>query len=348
MNNPQLNTARPPRTRQLGFTLIELLVVIAIIAILIALLLPAVQQAREAARRSACKNKLKQIGTALHDYHETFSTFPIGVRHATGGWGFSWWVGLLPFMDQQPVFSKLTSEGANVGYTGANVGTLNGAVVHNVQFANMICPSSTLEPNKDTGAGQFTTRPQYVGISGAADGNGFTNPSSHPEIYCCRCCSSVTGTANPPTASSGRFARGGILVQRRTITISDITDGTTNTMVVGECSNFARDANGNPVQINSNHGFLMGTPDNSETGTERKFNITTIMYAPNAVTQIGGTTLTGVGNNDGPNNGIYSSHEGGVHIVLADGSTRFLNENIDILTLKSLATRDDGKTIAGF
>ncbi|MDA1018298.1 MAG: DUF1559 domain-containing protein [Planctomycetota bacterium] len=88
--------------RKSGFTLIELLVVIAIIAILVALLLPAVQQAREAARRSSCKNNMKQIGLALHNYHDTFSQFPPGTRHR--GWGNSFWISILPQSEQGVVF----------------------------------------------------------------------------------------------------------------------------------------------------------------------------------------------------------------------------------------------------
>src|SRR6187200_2688719 len=105
------------RGRWLGFTLIELLVVIAIIAVLIALLLPAVQQAREAARRSQCKNNLKQLGLAFHNYHDAFSTFPIykaihynGSQASTGARGqvinaYGWGLGLLPHMDQATVYN---------------------------------------------------------------------------------------------------------------------------------------------------------------------------------------------------------------------------------------------------
>ncbi len=107
------------RTRKRGFTLIELLVVIAIIAILIALLLPAVQQAREAARRSTCKNNLKQMGLALHNYHETNKMFPIGHQHrgrldgqpndGDGGNGFAWSFSILPYMDQDAALRAIRS-----------------------------------------------------------------------------------------------------------------------------------------------------------------------------------------------------------------------------------------------
>src|SRR6187455_2473364 len=91
-----------------GFTLIEMLVVIAIIAILVALLLPAVQQAREAARRSQCKNNLKQIGLAMHNYHDTFNGFPNGgIASSVGGWGLSWYIRILPYIDQAPVFNGI-------------------------------------------------------------------------------------------------------------------------------------------------------------------------------------------------------------------------------------------------
>ena len=98
--------------RRKAFTLIELLVVIAIIAVLIALLLPAVQQARESARRTQCKNNFKQIGLALHNYHDTYLRFPNGhgitSLSSTGGerWGHSQWVALLPYVDLAPLYSQ--------------------------------------------------------------------------------------------------------------------------------------------------------------------------------------------------------------------------------------------------
>src|SRR6056300_529797 len=90
-----------------GFTLIELLVVIAIIAVLVALLLPAVQQAREAARRSACKNNLKQIGLALHNYHDVYGKFPYGANNSPQNWGSSWMLSLLPYVEEANAFNQV-------------------------------------------------------------------------------------------------------------------------------------------------------------------------------------------------------------------------------------------------
>ncbi|QDT40553.1 putative major pilin subunit [Gimesia alba] len=317
--------------RKSGFTLIELLVVIAIIAILIALLLPAVQQAREAARRSNCKNNLKQIGLAHHNYHDNFKCFPLGARRdQPGGWGPSWWVGILPYMDQAPLYNKLNLEVNHSGYVG------NGAVANRVTVPLMVCPSSPMTTFTHSTGGGWTLRPHYVGISGATNGNGFTNASIHNEYAYTGCCTSVT--------AGGIKARGGVLLQNKCISIKDIIDGTTNVIVVSECSNFFRDASDNPVQVNSNHGWMMGTADGGETGQNRTFNLTTIRYPPNTLDN----SLPGTGNNDGPNNGIYSPHVGGVHALLGDGSVRFLSENIDMQTLRRLATRDDGQPLGEF
>ena len=123
--------------RRRGFTLIELLVVIAIIAVLVALLLPAVQQAREAARRSQCKNNLKQIGLAIHNYHEICNMLPVGnIASSAGGWGPSWYTQILPQIDQGPVFNRLNFSGVQPGwtYSGDPAGANNGAVLNGVRM----------------------------------------------------------------------------------------------------------------------------------------------------------------------------------------------------------------------
>jgi len=141
---------------RLGFTLIELLVVIAIIAILIALLLPAVQQAREAARRSTCKNNIKQLVLAMHNYHDVHSTFSQGQSktpndHCCGG---NWRVHVLPFIDQAPAYNQINWAG-DVSFGGSSVGhyaayTGGAEVFAGLTIPVFACPSSALPTNDDT------------------------------------------------------------------------------------------------------------------------------------------------------------------------------------------------------
>lgn len=336
--------------RQSGFTLIELLVVIAIIAILIALLLPAVQQAREAARRTQCKNNLKNIGLALHNYHDVYNSFPIGTRGGGNGgaWGFSWWVGVLPYIDQAPLYNALRHEGNHVGWvwSGDPAGFHNGQQANGNSISVMVCPSSPMPAMRDAGSGNVINAPHYLGNSGSTDGNGFTNNSRHPQWACCGCCGAVANTSI--------HSRGGVLIPREAMAIKDITDGTTNTIMVNEGSTYGRDTCDNFVHINTVHGFLMGQAGNTSTPTSRSFNLTTIRYPPNTHgtmhTCAGGTlpTVPGRGDNDGANHGLYSQHVGGAHILLADGSTHFLSENVDMLTFRHLATRDDNQPLGEF
>ncbi len=331
--------------RKRGFTLIELLVVIAIIAILIALLLPAVQQAREAARRTQCKNNLKQIGLGLHNYHDIYNTLPIGaVGSAAGGWGTSWYIRILPQIDQAPLYSRITFSGTHHGWThpaGGVEGAANGVALAGANISWAICPSSPLLSKRDTG-GAVTTITQYHGISGATTGNGYTCPA-----------------ANQATSSGGIITGTGTLVMGRSIGFKDMTDGTTNVMVVGEASNFIwtalQSAGGTKtVQVNGEHGMLMGTPHNSTVegcagcNHERVFNLTTVRYAPNAPAIDANAAWPGVGGNFGPNNPLSSAHTGGVQVLLGDGSARFISDNIDMFTLRLLSVRNDGQVLGEF
>lgn len=310
-----------------GFTLIELLVVIAIIAVLIALLLPAVQQAREAARRSQCKNNLKQLGLALHNYHDTFNTFPIGCRSdGSSGWGQSWWVGVLPYIDQGPLYNLWNHSAASAGYTG-QVALLDGKKIPVAK-----CPSSALADTTTANGGNLCLA-NYTGIAGA-----YPDP---------------TGRAATATAySDGHFTTGGVFFFNSKISIRDITDGTTNQMLVGEQSDFMIDPNGTKViNISSYpHSMWMG----STGGNERPFNTTTVRFTPGykkseAVGDGGvGCPLTGVCGNMGSNNPIQSAHVGGAHVLLGDGSVRFISDNINLNTFLYLATRDDGKVLSEF
>lgn len=325
-----------PRHRVRGFTLIELLVVIAIIAILIALLLPAVQQAREAARRTQCKNNLKQIGLAMHNYHDVSLSFPIGSNTGQNqSFGVSYWAGLMPYFDQANMYSQLSFDGLHPGWTARNTGILNGRAANGLPFSMMLCPSSPLPTMRNTGGGNVTCMPQYVGINGATDDTATPSQFTQtpPQRGCCNCCGSVTG--------GGITSRGGLLVVNQAIKIRDITDGTSNTIMVGEQSNFVKNADGTGQnRINGHHGWLMGTHRWGFTN-RRAFNLTTVRYPPNSVT----LGIAGVGNNDGPNNGLFSAHTGGVQVLQGDGSVRFLSENVDMLTLRFLCSRGDGQVL---
>jgi prepilin-type N-terminal cleavage/methylation domain-containing protein/prepilin-type processing-associated H-X9-DG protein len=337
------------RFRRGAFTLVELLVVIAIIGILVALLLPAIQAAREAARRSECSNNLKQIALAVQNYHDTYSKMPLGVWGTQNGqWGMSWWAGILPYAEQGAGYDQLTFVGNHPGWTHntggsgglpQSAGWLNGDVFHQVDIPFMSCPSSPLEPLGDTGGGKFINKPHYIGIAGATNGDGFTN-NSREQRACCNCCN---GQAN-----NGFLAGGGVLLPNESKNFASVTDGTSVTLLVGECSDYVLDApNGQKVaRINNHHGWLMGTSwrekvtDNTNR-YERCFNITTIRYPPNSVN----TQMNGVANNDGSNNGLYSPHPGGVQVALVDGSVRFINDAINMFTLRVLATRHDGHAV---
>lgn len=333
----------PFRKRKRGFTLIELLVVIAIIAVLIALLLPAVQQAREAARRSTCKNNLKQLGLALHNYHDTYTLFPVGAMRLQG-WGISWYVGILPFMDNSPVYNRLTFVGDHPGWVdnGVAAGNLNGQVINGLNIPWMTCPSSPLESLGPTGRGYRTVRPQYVGILGSTDDTQ-TPPrwvNSPAQYTCCNCCGAV--------ANTGLAASGGSMNRTKALSFKDMSDGPSNTIHVGEQSDFYRDINnpavGKSRQINNNHGWMMGADQHNYRGNGRAYNVTTVRYPPNSAA----VGMPGVGENHGENNGLNSPHTGGVQILLVDGSARFLSENIDMLVLRFLCNRNDSQPVGSF
>lgn len=319
-----------------GFTLIELLVVIAIIAVLIALLLPAVQQAREAARRTQCKNNLKQLGLALHNYHDVHLTFPIGSSgmNAPGFvFGPTFWVGILPYVDQAPLFNRLVFNGAQFSYpyNDAASSGINSAAVNGITFPFMACPSN---PQSRIATGAQHCIADYAGMAGAV-GNfgGFTNSSDIGNPY-----GPTYGTTN------GR----GFFVSQGVTRIRDMTDGTSNTIAIGEQSDFCVDLSTNARYDcrtgggGINFGFLMGSVGVNR-GGERQNGLTSVVYSVGTKRFTGGQ---GAGTfNGGDNTPIQSSHVGGAQVLLGDGTVRFISDNVNFDTFKSLSIRDDGLTV---
>ncbi len=298
-----------------AFTLIELLVVIAIIAILVALLLPAVQQAREAARRSSCKNNLKQMGLALHNYHDTFNAFPPATvrTYITGidSWSTSmigWQARILSFMEQ-PALYDLTNWEILPGNTGTNTQVMTAEV------PAYRCPS---DPGQRSSAAYAPT-------------------------------SYVTCTAN-----SGSFSAGGgdnqnngrsVMFLNSRVLMRDIMDGTSNTMVISECQV------GSPMHGENSAANVC--PAAGTIARDRGFSwfFAQSMHAWSYSTLIGPNSplpecRQGTG---GPALlGARSYHKGGVQVLLADGAVRFVSENINLQTWQNLGHKSDGLVLGEF
>ncbi|MEX0792842.1 MAG: DUF1559 domain-containing protein [Pirellulaceae bacterium] len=326
------------QNRASGFTLVELLVVIAIIGVLVALLLPAVQQAREAARRMQCSNNMKQIGLALHNYHDTHGKFPIGARNQ-GGFGPSWWPGLLPFLEQNALFQQLN---LTVNAPGLGSGG-NSVVVRDSNVPAMMCPSFPGDP-QDLLRYDWDKASTYAGIAGAEiDTPLYTEGRIGPGFSCC----SASGPMN-----DGAIAAGGMLVANKSIGFRDVTDGTSNTIAVGEVGGQMLTANADSysdidhqrilLAAGGQHGWLTGTDDAGTLPPRRVFNLTTIRYAPNSANY----DRPGISINFGPNNPLLSAHPGGVMVLGVDGHVEFFAETGDLNILKLMATRDDGQVVS--
>ena len=314
--------------RRLAFTLVELLVVIAIIAMLVAILLPAVQAARESARRAECLNNLKQISLGLLNYESAHGNFPEGgLATKTGSYGHSWWMRILPVIEEQGTYDRFNKDAQITGWLGNSGNGGNRKRLRNQYFPFMYCPSSSLPPLVLTN--QVHQRANvmsatYTGIAGARNHHTARKKSG-------------TGGAN------GQIAWGGILITQKPVRISQVTDGLSKTIAVAEQSNFCIDAKGELHDCRSDcgHGFPMGWGDD---GWERIFNLTCVMHRINELS----FTALGVPGNCGPNRAIQSVHTGGANVTFGDGSVRFLADSIEIKTLYSLANRDDGETVNGF
>ena len=291
-----------------GFTLIELLVVIAIIAVLIALLLPAVQQAREAARRSQCINNLKQLGLALHNYHDTMTVFPPGwlgvqggVSHMEGQSGFAWGAHLLPYMDQAPLYTQINF---NLSCADAANTVARQTVLNVFRCPSDPSPNTWALPEEADPTHILATLPtaNYVGSFGS---QGF-------ETIC-------VGGAFPAAQCMGD----GMFFHNSSTRMRDVTDGSSNTIFLGE------HRTDNALGW---HSTWVGAVPAGEESIARVLAVSD--HTPNhPALHI---------------DDYSSWHVGGVHLLLGDGRVRFVTQNIDSNVFRALSTRSGGEVTGDF
>jgi len=338
-----MSQTRPISARRAlrGFTLIELLVVIAIIAILIALLLPAVQQAREAARRSSCKNNLKQIGLAMHNYHDVFGNFPYGHQQELYSGQTKrrdcWFQRILPYIDQAPRYQVYEA------YPSVN--TYEGEYIHRITNRNIVgpieamqCPSDPNSPGVGGNGGTIAFQSNYAVAAGV--GSAITiNPTTF-----------LITVTNMNTANT--TAGNGLFYLNSSTGIQDCKDGSSNTLLasegiirkngVGGWGGLGGHWGGAP---HGAFGFSTAEPPNTSV-PDRVYSCkeTLVPGAPN-----GAPCENGAANGlPGRYNFARSYHTGGVQAVLADGSVRFFSDNINRQTWMKLGMPRDGLTIGEF
>ncbi len=323
-----------PIIRRLGFTLIELLVVIAIIAVLVALLLPAVQQAREAARRSQCKNNLKQIGLALHNYHDQFNVLPYAaaaasyesplVKNNVG------WTSILPNLDQAPLYNTINFNVA-MGVWNKNGGTIVGGTpltptnitASGTKLAVLLCPSDNGPQTVDSG--------QNGGYYGCSPGVPSYKSSYGFSVQYAMRWDTVTWQQEP-RPSRGMFGA------YSNCNFRDVSDGLSNTVMISETTLDVYDgttgvwacaghvgmgiqfANPPGVTINNWRCCTWASPPNQH-------------FQPN---QLGEWGSPG------------STHAGGMQVTLGDGSVRFISQNINTTTRQRLGQIADNQTVGDF
>lgn len=332
-------------SRRSAFTLIELLVVIAIIAILIALLLPAVQQAREAARRSTCRNHLKQLGLALHNYHDSHRTFPFAYMVGADLNVSSWGIMILPYLDQAPLYDNWNSiapafnEAAAAGFPAA-------AVQQNLDVIATPLPVFTCPSTPEMAVHDY-------GLPANSGGPGVPpfdlSWTAARSDYCIT--TGIRGTyANIAYAGNAGGSRGGAIQPVGLLDptngpsrIAQIIDGTSNTFLVGERVGGSNVYFGK--QVDATMTSLAGPAQGGAWG-----DFLNGEHWPN------GSLYDGTGDG-GPcivnctnlrSRGFMSFHAGGAMFLMGDGAVRFISANIAASTFAALMTRAKGEVVGEF
>ena len=320
-------TFRSSAVRRKGFTLVELLVVIAIIGVLVALLLPAIQAAREAARRSQCGNNMRQIGMALHNYHDTTNQFPPGAFRGTSRG--SNLIRLLPFLEQQALYDLFDFDSP----AGTDNQQFPGPLPDgNVLLAAAVVPAY-LCPS-DTSARKVGDRPNQRQVANyvASYGPGPMSNSgscSCPEFPLWQSWALPGYSQNNP---AGPFTRNGEVWNAR---LPDISDGLSNTIFYGETR---RDCT-----LHGQAGWSRSNNGQGYVATTIPINYDSCRTLDQATAQ--GLTPCRALCNWNTEKGFKSQHPGGAHFLMGDGSVRFFGENLDHQMYQYLGARESGEAV---
>jgi len=292
-----------------GFTLVELLVVIAIIGILVALLLPAIQSAREAARRTQCNNNLKQIGVALHNYHDTNKVFPAGYvnRSPTGDPDWGWAVFIMPFMEMDALYEQLDVGKTQLAQFYNASATAQQIELLQTPIPAYRCPSDTTKPlNNLCRFGSLNPAPFSIATSNyVASAGGLTTPTA------------------PYNAVDSK----GLFYGNSWRNIRDILDGTSTTLAAGERDKDHLAA----VWAGAGQKSTYGNEGTARTLARGGFLLN--------------FDYVWAGHPENQGKGFASYHPGGVQFLLADSSVRFFSQNTNSAVMAAVSLRDDGAAV---